>query len=198
MGNTTTTQQSTQQAQATPEEKVLLQQQAANNAFMQPIAQKTYSDLSSNIQAILEGTTPMAKGIGGITEDQTQQMVNASLRDIAPQFQTNGILNSGEAAQIAGRTAMDTRNANAQFNVSAAQNLFNLASGGQSSLQSAYQNQQNSYGSQLAGLRTVSSSGSTSSNPFLNSFYSSAGTSLGKTLTGGRSLSFGGFGIGVT
>ncbi len=198
MGNTTTTQQSTQQAQATPEEKVLLQQQAANNAFMQPIAQKTYSDLSSNIQAILEGTTPMAKGIGGITEDQTQQMVNASLRDIAPQFQTNGILNSGEAAQIAGRTAMDTRNANAQFNVSAAQNLFNLASGGQSSLQSAYQNQQNSYGSQLAGLRTVSSSGSTSSNPFLNSFYSSAGTSLGKTLTGGRSLSFGGFGIGGT
>lgn len=182
MGNTTTSTQSTQQATATPEEKVLLGQEAANNAFMQPIAQKTYSDLSSNIQAILEGQTPMAKGIGGIDESQTQSMVNSSLRDIMPQFQSNGILNSGEAAQVANRTAADVRNQNAQFNVSAAQNLFNLASGGQSNLASQYQNSQNAYGSQLAGLRSVSSSGSTTQNPFLNSFYNSAGGALGKTL----------------
>ena len=92
MGNTTTTTNQTQQATATPEEKVLLGQEAANNAFMQPIAQKSYSDLSSNIQAILEGRQPAATGVGGITEDQTQQMVNASLRDIAPQFQTISVV----------------------------------------------------------------------------------------------------------
>ncbi len=180
-GETTTTTNSTQQAQATSEEKVLLGQEAANNAFMQPIAQKTYSDLSSNIQAILEGQTPMAKGIGGIDEAQTQSMVNASLRDIMPQFQSNGILNSGEAAQIANRTSADVRNQNAQFNVSAAQNLFNLASGGQSNLQNQYQGSQNAYGGQLAGLRTITGSSSTSRNPFLESFYSSAGSALGKT-----------------
>lgn len=193
MGNTTTTTNSSQQATPTPEERTLLNQQAQNNAFMQPIAQQTYSDLSSNIQAILEGRTPMAKGIGGIDENQTQSMVNASLRDIAPQFQTNGILNSGEAAQIAGRTAMDTRNANAEFNVSAAQNLFNLASGGQSNLQGQYQNAANAYGGELAGLRTVNSKSSVSSNPFLNSFYSSLGNSAGSLagkLPGG--MTFGG------
>lgn len=181
--NTSTTTSSEQQAKPTPEELTLLNQQAQNNSFMMPIAQKSYADLSSNIQAILEGRQPAAVGVGGINEDQTQQMVNASLRDIAPQFQANGILNSGESAQIAGRTAMDTRNANAQFNVSAAQNLFNLASGGQSNLQGQYQNQQNAFGQQLAGLRTVSGSTVTSQNPFLNSFYTSMGTSLGKAPT---------------
>ena len=189
--NTTTT--SSQKAEPTPEEKVLLQQQASNNAFMMPIAQKSYSDLSSNIQAILEGRDPMAKGVGGINEDQTQSMVNASLRDIMPQFQASGILNSGEAAQIAGRTAMDTRNANASFNVTAAQNLFNLASGGQSNLQSQYQGAQNSYGAQLAGLRTVNSNSTVSKNPFLESFYSSLGTTLGspKIPIGGSGAGFG-------
>ncbi len=190
-GETTTTTNSTQQAQATPEEKVLLGQEAANNAFMQPIAQKTYSDLSSNIQAILEGQTPMAKGIGGIDEAQTQSMVNASLRDIMPQFQSNGILNSGEAAQIANRTAADVRNQNSQFNVSAAQNLFNLASGGQSNLASQYQNSQSAYGSQLAGLRTVTGNQTVTQNPFLNSFE----TSLGKTL-GSPKVSAGPFQLG--
>lgn len=176
MGNTTTTTNQTQQATPTAQEQTLLNQQISNNQFMQPIAQKTYGDLSSNIQSILEGTTPMAKGIGGIDENQTQSMVNASLRDIMPQFQTSGILNSGEAAQIAGRTAMDTRNANAQFNVSAAQNLFNLASGGQSNLQRQVQNSTNNLTSQLAGLRTMSSNQSVSRNPFLESFYSTMGT----------------------
>lgn len=180
MGNTTTTENSSQQATATPEEKALMQQQIANNNFMQPIAQRSYSDLSSNIQAILEGNTPMAKGIGGITEDQTQSMVNASLRDIMPQFQSSGILNSGEAAQIANRTAADVRNQNAQFNVSAAQNLFNLAAGGQSNLQGQYQNSTNNLTSELAGLRSINGSKSTTSNPFLNSFYSSLGSGLGK------------------
>lgn len=182
-GETNTTTNQTQQATPTSQETTLMNQQIANNQFMQPIAQKSYSDLSSNIQAILEGRSPAATGVGGITEGQTQSMVNASLRDIMPQFQASGILNSGEAAQIAGRTAMDTRNANAQFNVSAAQNLFNLASGGQSSLQSAYQNSTNNLTNELAGLRTISSNQTVTRNPFLESFYSSLGKGLGETGT---------------
>lgn len=182
MGNTTTTTNSTQQATPTDQEKTLMNQQIANNEFMQPIAQKTYGDLSSNIQSILEGTTPMAKGIGGITDDQTQSMVNQSLRDIMPQFQSSGILNSGEAAQVANLTAAQTRNSNAQFNVSAAQNLFNLASGGQSNLQSQQQASTNNLTNELAGLRTTNGSSSVSSNPFLNSFYNTLGKQAGNTI----------------
>lgn len=192
MGNTSTTTNSTQQATPTPQETTLMNQQIQQNQFMQPIAEKSYSDLSSNIQAILEGKTPAATGVGGITDDQTQQMVNASLRDIMPQFQTSGILNSGEAAQIAARTAMDTRNTNAQFNVSAAQNLFNLASGGQSNLQGQQQQSTNNLTSELAGLRTTTGSSTVSSNPFLNSFYNSLGKTAGSPSTSIGPFSFGG------
>lgn len=179
-GTTNTTTNQTQQAQPTPQETTLMNQQISNNAFMQPIAQKSYSDLSSNIQAILEGRAPAATGVGGITEDQTQSMVNQSLRDIMPQFQTNGILNSGEAAQVANLTAAQTRNSNAQFNVSSAQNLFNLASGGQSNLQGQQQSSTNNLTNELAGLRTTTSNQTVSQNPFLNSFYSSLGSTAGK------------------
>lgn len=179
MGQTTTTTNQTQQATATPEEKALMNQQIQNNSFMQPIAQKNYSDLSDNIQAILEGRTPAAQGVGGITEDQTQSMVNQSLRDIMPQFQTSGILNSGEAAQVANQTSALTRNANAQFNTTAAQNLFNIASGGQSNLQNQQQSSTNNLTGELAGLRTTTNNNSVTQNPFLNSFYQSTGKNLG-------------------
>ncbi len=182
-GEKTTTQQSSQ-AQATPEEKALMQQQIGMNNFMQPYAQKTYADLSGNIQAILEGNTPMAQGIGGVTEAQNQSMVNQSVRSVLPQFQSAGILDSGIAAQGAIRAAQDTSNQNAQFNVSAAQNLFNLASGGQSNLQGQFQSNTNNLTNQLAGLRNVSSSGSTiGMNPFFKSFESQAGTSIAKAGT---------------
>lgn len=164
------------------------------NNFMQPFAQSTYANLSNNINSILTGQTPQAQGIGGVNDQQTQSMVNASLRDIYPQFQSAGILDSGEAIQGGVRAAADVRNQNAQFNVSAAQNLFNLASGGQSNLQGQLQSNTNNLSNQLAGLRTVNSSGSTiGMNPFLKSFQQSAGQNLGSAafkLPGG--FSFGG------
>lgn len=176
MGNTTTSTQSTQQATPTPQEQALEQNQLNFSNFTQPLQEQTYGNLSSNINAILTGQTPMAQGIGGISDQQTQSMVNQSLRDIMPQFQASGILNSGEAAQVANLTAAQTRNSNAQFNVSAAQNLFNLASGGQSNLQSQANQNNATLGSQLAGLRTVTGNSSVSQNPFLNSFYTGLGT----------------------
>lgn len=180
-GEKTTTKQETK-AEMTPEERTLLNQQIANNNFMSPYAQKIYAALSDNINAILTGNTPAAQGIGGINEQQTQSMVNSGIRDILPQFQSAGILDSGVAAQGAIRAASDIRNQNAQFNVSAAQNLFNLAAGGQSNLQNQYQGSTSGLTSQLAGLRTVNSSSSTiGMNPFLKSFQQSAGSSLGNT-----------------
>ncbi len=193
MGGEKTTTQNSQTAYKTPEETALLQQQLDMNKFMQPFAQQNYADLSKNIQAILEGNQPMAKGIGGVDEAQTQSMVNSSLRDIMPQFQSAGILDSGIAAQGAIRAASDVRNQNAQFNTSAAQNLFNLASGGQSNLQGQFQQNTNNLTSQLAGLRTVNQSGSTiGMNPFLRSFEQSAGKALGNPQVKAGPFTFGG------
>lgn len=183
---------STQRAEMSPEERELLRQQIANNNFMLPYSQKNYAALSDNIFAILSGQQPMAKGIGGIDEGQTQSMVNSAVRDVLPQFQNGGLLDSGAAIQGATRTAADVRNQNAQFNVSAAQNLFNLASGGTSNLQGAYQNSTNSLVNQLSGLRTINQSGSTiGMNPFSKAFQQSAGKTLGSP-----SFSWGGIGFG--
>lgn len=177
-GEKTTTQNS-QTASATPEETELNKQQIAMNNFMRPYAQQTYGNLSNNINAILTGQTPQAQGIGGVSDAQNQSMVNQSVRSVLPQFQSAGILDSGIAFQGATRAAQDTSNQNAQFNVSAAQNLFNLASGGQSNLQGQLQGGVNSLSSQLAGLRTVNQSGSTiGMNPFLKSMQTSAGQSF--------------------
>lgn len=188
-----TTTQSTQQATATPQEQALMQQQINMNNFMQPYAQQNYADLSSNIDAILKGNTPAAQGIGGVTDAQNQSMVNASVRSVLPQFQSAGIMDSGIAAQGAIRAAQDTSNQNAQFNVSAAQNLFNLAAGGQSNLQGQFQNNTNNLTSQMAGLRTINQSGSTiGMNPFLKSFETSLGKTLGAPKVQAGPFTFGG------
>lgn len=152
---------------------------------MQPFAQRNYANLSSNINDILTGKTPMAQGIGGVTDAQNQSMVNQSVRSVLPQFQSAGILDSGIAVQGAINAAQNTSNQNAQFNVSAAQNLFNLAAGGQSNLQGQFQSNTNNLTNQLAGLRTTNMSGSTiGMNPFLKNFESNAGQGMGKFVGG--------------
>lgn len=160
---------------------------------MQPFAQQNFADLSKNIQAILEGNQPAAKGIGGVSDQDTNNMANAAVRGVLPQFQSAGILDSGIAVQGAIRAGADVRNQNAQFNTSAAQNLFNLASGGQSNLQGQLQSNTNNLTNQLAGLRTVNQSGSTiGMNPFLKSFSQAAGKTLGSPQVQAGPFTFGG------
>jgi hypothetical protein len=144
-------------------ETKLNQQTFDMTQYMMPFQQSMYSNLASNINSILTGATPMAKGINGVTEQDTQRQVNDSLRSIMPQFQASGLMDSGSAIQASARSAADIRNANAQFNVSAAQNLFNLAVGGQSNLQNQGTALTSVLGAQLAGLRGTSSSGSSKS-----------------------------------
>lgn len=178
-GEKTTTMSSTTATQ-TPEEKALMNQQIDMNNFMNPYAKQNYADLSGNVQSVLEGKTPMAKGIGGIDDNQINEIVKQSLRDIPTSMQASGILDSGSAQEYYGRQASNVRSGLAQFNVSAAQNLFNLAAGGQSNLQNQYQSNTNNLTSQLAGLRTTTTSGSTiGMNPFLKSLQQSAGKSIG-------------------
>ncbi len=197
MGGEKTTQVSSTTAQATPEERALMQQQLDMNNFMNPYAKQNYADLSGNIQAILEGKQPMAKGIGGVSEEDTNNMANAAVRGVLPQFQSAGILDSGIALQGATRSAADIRNQNAQFNTSAAQNLFNLAAGGQSNLQSQYQGGMNTSFSQLAGLRTTTTSGSTiGMNPFLKSFETQFGKGLADTTNSGIKAGMGSMKLG--
>lgn len=201
MGGEKSTQQSSTTAQATPEERALEQLQLTrqqNNAGNQQTLDNNQYSLANTL--LTGGTLPgNLKGATGIGADQTQEMVNASLRDISPQFQSAGILDSGAALQAGVRASADVRNQNAQFNVSSIQNLLNQALGGSSNLTGANTQSNQVLGSQLAGLRTTNTSGSTiGMNPFLRSFETSAGQSLGKTTTGGRAIQFGGFGIGGT
>lgn len=122
---------------------------------------------------------------GGINEDVTQSIVDKSLRDIKPSFQQGGILDSGVAASIAGRTAGDIRRNSAEFNVNNLLQLLNLATGNAAQVQQPVLAQSQDLGGRLAGLRSVNQTGNStqttkSMNPFLKSFSQSAGTSLGK------------------
>lgn len=180
-GDKTTTQSSTT-AQATPQEQAMeqleLQRQQANAGNQQTLDNNQYS-LANTL--LTGGTLPgNLQGATGIGADQTQEMVNAAERDVSPQFQSAGILDSGAALQAGVRASADVRNQNAQFNVSAIQNLLNQALGGSSNLTGANTQSNQVLGSQLAGLRTTNTSGSTiGMNPFLKSFEQSAGKTLG-------------------
>lgn len=185
MGGEKTTQNKSETATMTDEERTLLQQQIGMNNFMKPFAQQNYAALSGNINSILTGQNPQAQGIGGIGDDQITEIVRNSLRDIPTSLQASGVLDSGSAQEYYGRQAGNIRSGLAQFNTSAAQNLFNLAAGGQSNLQGQYQSNANNLTSQLAGLRSINISGSTiGMNPFLKNFQTAAGTKLGE-FTGG-------------
>jgi len=182
MGKEKTTTNSSTNVQATPEEtamnKLSLERLQANQGSQLALDKQMYGAMSTVMSG---GTLPgNLAGITGINEDQTQAMVQASLRDLYPQFQSAGIMDSGTAIQTASRTAADVRNANAQFNVSAISNLFNQALGGSSNLSNSTSQQTSVLGSQLAGLRTINSQSTTQSmNPFLKSFQTSLGSSLG-------------------
>lgn len=123
---------------------------------------------------------------GGISPQVTDELVQQSLADIKPSFQQGGILDSGVAASIAGRTAGDIRLNSAQFNLQNLMQLLNQAIGGQAQVQQPIIGQSQILGQRLAGLRSVNQSGTSSGtttttamNPFLKSFQTSLGNSLG-------------------
>lgn len=186
MSGEKTTNQSSTTATATPQEQALeqmeLDRQKANAPQQQQLDNNQYG-LANTL--LTGGTLPgNLQGAAGVTDAQTQSMVNASLRDIYPQFQSSGILDSGAAIQGGINAAAGVRNQNAQFNVSAIQNLLNQATGSSSNLTGANTQSNSVLGSQLAGLRTTNTSGSTiGMNPFLKSFQQTMGALPGTAVS---------------
>lgn len=204
MSGEKTTTTSSQTATATPEERELerlqLDRQKANAPMQQQLDTNQYG--LANLLLTGQNLPGNLQGAQGVSDQQTQNMSSAAVRDVLPQFQSAGILDSGIAVQGATRAAADVRNQNAQFNVQAFQQLLNQALGGSSNLTSSNTQSNQVLGSQLAGLRTINTSGSTiGMNPFLKSFQTSLGNSFGKAIPGaiGGSMSGGmGSGAGIT
>jgi hypothetical protein len=120
--------------------------------------------------------------IGGVTDEQQQRMITEQDRYLKPQLQAQGIYDSGTAATGRMRAATDLANQNAQFNVGALQNALNLALSGQAQVQSPAQGMTSSLSNQLAGLRSNQATSNVTNrpmNPFLQSFATQAGSSLG-------------------
>lgn len=195
MGGDKTTNKSEQKSQATPEEIALNRLQLEQAQAFDPQQRMMNENAGTLVNRLLTGqslpgylnTLP-----GGISPDVTQTIVDQSLRDLYPQFQSSGILDSGVAASIAGRTAGDIRASAEQFNIQNLQQLLNLAVGGQAQVQQPMLNTTSQLGGRLAGLRTTSSTSTvTAMNPFLKSFQESAGKTLGSPKI---NASWGGFG----
>lgn len=195
MGNEKTTTQSSTTAQMSPEERANLALDTQRKQAALPMQMESDKQQYALTNKLLQGQDLPGNlyGAQGINEMQTQDMVNSSLRDIYPQFQIGGIMDSGMAAQIASQTSAGVRNDNAKFNVSAFQNLLNQALGGSSNLTGNYNNANSTMVNQLAGLRTTNTSGSTiGMNPFLKSFQQSAGQTLGSPKVSAGPFTFGG------
>jgi hypothetical protein len=185
----------TQQAKATPEERELMQMQIDQQKRLGPQqeqVQKTFLDLA---QALGEGGTNLpgiyGKMAGGISDEMAGEMSQKAISDLMPSFQASGIMDSGVAASVAGRTAGDIRRGAAEFNVGAMQNLLNLALSGQAQVQQPILAQSSQLASQLAGLRAITTteqSTSTMTKPrdYLSPLIQGVGTGIGS-----------GFGAGV-
>lgn len=192
MGADKTTQKTS--TEATPEERQLNQLQLEQAKAFDPIQRQLNTNGGNLINQLLTGQAlpGYLQGALGVSDEQTQSMVDASLRDLYPQFQSSGILDSGVAASIAGRTAGDIRNQNAQFNVQALQQILNQAVGGQASVQQSSLNTTNQLGNRLSGLRSTSQT-LYQMNPFLKSFQQSAGSSFGSSIGQGAGTATKGF-----
>lgn len=182
MGGEKTVTNSSTTATMTPEEKesqkLDLQRKQANFGMQKQVDSSQYA--LANLLLTGQNLPGNLYGAQGISDSQNQSMVNQSVRSVLPQFQSAGILDSGIAAQGAINAAQNTSNQNAQFNVSAYQNLLNQALGGSSNLTGSYNQSNQILNNQLQGLRTTNVSGTTiGMNPFLKSLETSAGKTLG-------------------
>ena len=193
--STTVIQSGTQQATATPEERELMQMDIEQKKRQQPQQEAVQSAGMELVQRLLAGETDLPGFFGqigrGISPEITGEISQKAIADIMPSFQSSGILDSGVAASIAGRTAGDIRRGSEEFNIGNKLNLLNLALSGQAQVQQPMLAQAGMLAGQLAGLRNISYSGQSTStvdkgNPFQNALWSGFGSSLGKTFGGGN------------
>lgn len=185
--NTTTT------PEATPEEAELNKLEIERQKrLLEPSigVQQQGLDLVSQM---LSGSTNLpgyfgqiGEGIGRegtvIGDQDINQLVTRSLEDIYPQFQNQGILDSGVAAELSARTAADVRSQAAQFNAQQDYsrqaynqgnilNLLGLGISGQAQVQQPVIAYNQTLSERLAGLRpTTTVGGGTTISPRQQSY----------------------------
>lgn len=176
--------QQTQQAVASPQEqefnKLLMSaftQGQPGQQALQGLGTQTISGILQGGQGLPSQFQPLFAGIG---PQQTAELAREGVADILPQFQQAGILDSGVARSIAGRTAGDIRRQVAESNLNRLQQLLGIGLQAGQQQQMLGQNQASQLGNQLAGLRTQTGTSTvTSPNPFLSSFQGALGTGIG-------------------
>ena len=184
---TTSETNQTQRAEATPEEqelnRLLLER---TRATQEGQIEVQGSGLNLINELLTGGELPgfLQTLPGGISEQTVGDISQRAVQDIRPSFQSSGILDSGTALEASAKVAGDVRLGAEEFNIGNLLNLLNLGVGGQAQIQQPLLAQQGQLGQQLAGLRTNTASGysstvATGTNPFLKSFGQSFGKSLG-------------------
>lgn len=180
-------QNQTQKATATPEEqeynKLKLDQQKEVNP-LETRNIKSGLDLSNLLLQGLNLPGYLNQLPGGIDQGTTDSIVNESMRQIKPGFKQGGILDSGVAASISARTAGDINRSAKEFNINNLMQLLNLAVGGQANPINPILSAGAALSQSLGGLRSINTTGTGSTttkgmNPFMKSFQTSAGQTLG-------------------
>jgi hypothetical protein len=176
---------------ATPEEERM------NELMMRQREELTpgETDLAKQSMDIIKGVLAGGKGLPeafssiftGITSEMAGEFAQEAIKDLAPQFQSSGMLDSGAAASIAGRTAGDIRRASYESNLDRRSNLLNLGLGFGGQQQQIGQQSQTTIGNMLAGLRNTQShiqgnQNIVGMNPYVKSFQTSFGSSFGSSL----------------
>lgn len=198
MGSTKTTVQSNTTPKPTDAEKQM--QQLQLQQYKQLVKPQTALQLQGLdlIRQMFSGSTKLPGFFGsmgtGITPETLGLQAALMTKQNMPGFQQLGLGDSGVAFR---ETSKDIANnllfPAEQFNIGAKQNLLNLALSGQAQVQQPITAQTGILSNQLQGLRSMNSTQTTKSNPFLNSFYGSLGQGLGGAIGGGISAIGGGF-----
>lgn len=177
-GNQTSSTSYTPTAEQTELDKLQLEQARATQAGQ---IQMQQSGLALGNQLLNGQALPgyLGRLPGGISEDVTQGIVNSALRDIQPQMQRSGLLDSGVNASVSARTSGDIRTQAEQFNLQNLMQLLNLGVGGQAQIQAPIQSNASMLGARLAGL-----AGSTTSGKFDSSGHTFSGP-MGLTMLSG-------------
>jgi hypothetical protein len=142
------------------------------------------------INQLLTGTIPQGyfQDLGrGISPEAIASQGTQMMRAGRTGMQQQGLADSGVADRaIAKDISSNLLYPAEQFNIGALQNLLNLAFSGQAQVQQPVQANVNNLSSSLAGLRSMNTQGTTSTssaqygmNPFMKSFQTSLGSSLG-------------------
>lgn len=134
--------------------------------------------------------------LAGITPEITSEIAQKSVQDLLPGFQSSGILDSGVAASVAGRTAGDIRRTVAESNLDRQAQLLNLLLGGQAQVQSPILGQAQALGGRLSAAMPTTTYGTSQStlntNPFLT-IGSSLAQGFGQGFGSGMGTPFGNY-----